>query len=296
MEPQTLALHATELAAEAGRLVMGHFGRHGRTEYKSKDKLHDPVTTADRESEAFLRQEVRRRFPGHAVVGEEEPNTEGAAPDWVWVVDPLDGTTNFVNGLPLFAVSIGVLHQGVPVAGAIFLPLPGTAGGEVYHAYRGGGAFLGERRLQVTANAEPEAGTLASVPAYLWRHLRLRGKLRQGSGEPRTLGSIACELALVARGVFQYAIITGPRIWDVAAGVLLVQEAGGAILTRQGRGPWGPFQRFTPAPSQGQATLKEVAEWRGGVLAANPALAAFLGQRLAPSLGAQLRLILTGEA
>lgn len=296
MESREIEVHAVELAAEAGRLVLGHFGRAIEHEFKSKDKLRDPVTAADKASEAFIRQELQRRFPDHAVVGEEGPNSDGKAPEWVWVVDPLDGTTNFLNGLPIFAVSIGVLRQGVPVVGAIFVPSPSLDGGEVYHASQGGGAFVGERALRVAANAEPEANRLAGVPAYLWRHLRLKGRLRHGAGEPRTLGSIAYELALVARGPLQYAIMTGPRIWDIAAGVVLVQEAGGVALTRRGRGPWAHFQRFGEPPPTAPLTLKELAEWRGGILTANPALAEFLSRRLTPSLGAQLRMILTGES
>ena len=267
---------AVEFARGAGALLLDHFRRPLEVEYKSANR-RDPVTEADRRAEAFLRASISAAYPDHGIVGEEDENTEHETPEFAWVLDPLDGTTNFLNGLPIFASSIGVLRRGVPVVSALFIPGVEGEGGSVYHARLDGGAFQEDRRLAVTENAQPERGRLTGLPSFYWRMYGFRGGLRQRLGEIRSLGSIAFELAMTARGSFQMAMFNAPRIWDVAGGALLVIEAGGSVLTRTRRsGPWRPLDGFrTDAP-----TLDNLRGWRSPVVAGNPELTAHVGARV----------------
>ena len=118
-----------EMARGAGRLLAERFARGVRAEFKDRKKNRDPVTEADRQSQEFLRKEIGTHFPGHAILGEEKLSQEGERPEWVWVLDQLDGTNNFLRGLDVYGVSIGVLHEGRPVVGAIFLAGAGGGGG-----------------------------------------------------------------------------------------------------------------------------------------------------------------------
>ena len=149
---------AVRLVREAGGLLMERFQRPMAIEYKDKEGWRDPVTEADRTAETFLSNELAARFPEHGFVGEEGEGRAAGEGGLTWVVDPLDGTTNFANGLPSFCCSIGLLEHGEPVVGAIFLPWPDTPGGRVFHARRGGGAWEGEDRLQVAPGDKPVAG------------------------------------------------------------------------------------------------------------------------------------------
>ena len=151
--------HAVKIARGAGDILRGHFEHALNVEYKD-DKQSDPVTNADYECQRYLQKAIAKRFPEHGILGEEDNAEERAsadkqpAPDFVWVLDPLDGTRNFLSGLPLYASSIGVLYQGAPVVSAVFLPWPNYNGGIVMHAHRGGGTQVdGVPVVALTAEA-----------------------------------------------------------------------------------------------------------------------------------------------
>lgn len=149
---------AVEMAQGAGDILAGRFGQQISIEYKDKEE-RDPVTEVDKACQEYLVGEISRRFPDHSILGEEEsteskenPDTsETPCGDFLWVLDPLDGTTNFLNGLPVYAVSIGVLHRGRPLVGALFIPWPKPGGGFVLHCRQGGGCFAGETRWRSTS-------------------------------------------------------------------------------------------------------------------------------------------------
>ena len=134
---------AVRLVREAGGLLMERFQRPMAIEYKDKEGWRDPVTEADRTAETFLSNELAARFPHHGFVGEEGEGRAAGEGGLTWVVDPLDGTTNFANGLPSFCCSVALVEHGEPVVGAIFLPWPDTPGGRVFHARRGAGLGRG---------------------------------------------------------------------------------------------------------------------------------------------------------
>ena len=272
---------AVEMAREAGRILRGHFGRPLEVEYKSDGK-RDPVSRADLESQEYLSQVISQRYPDHGIVAEEGPEEDdGPAPDFLWVLDPLDGTSNFVNGLPMYAVSIGVLHRGIPLVGALYIPWPGEAAGSVLHARKGGGAWLDREPLSIPQSDAPEASRLASLPASFGALFRFRKGMRAHLGEVRVTGSIAYELALTVCGAFQYVIIGGPKIWDVAGGALIVVESGGAVLVRNRMArSWEPMSYLGPSWDGGPPSLKKIRNRVGPLIAGNPKVASFVAANL----------------
>ena len=253
---------AADMARQSGEILRQYFRRPLEVEYKDK-KEQDPVTTADKESQRYLCEAISRDFPEHGILGEEGPeDREAAAADFLWVLDPLDGTTNFINGLPAYAVSIGVLHRGSPLVGALFIPWPGQNDGLVLHARKGGGSWAGEERVSISEGDGPKANRLAGLPASFGARFRLRKGLRGRVGEVRVTGSIAYELALTTLGGFQYVLFGGPRVWDVAAGAVLVTEAGGAALVgNKGGRLWEPLTTLGPPWEGGRPNLGQIRDW-----------------------------------
>ncbi len=290
--------HAVELARGAGRILAGHFGGQIVVEYKD-DKERDPVTTADKATQQYLTDEITRRFPDHGILGEEatkeERESEAPARDILWVLDPLDGTTNFLNGLPVFASSIGVMYRGWLVAGALYLPWPNDGGGCVLHCRKGGGCFADGAPVSVYETQEPVPNRLIGVPGYFGVANRFSKRLAGKAGEPRTTGSIAYELAMTARGVMQYTIIGAPRLWDMAAGTLAVIEAGGTVMTRfRGERQWHPLENLVPSWDEKTPTMKELRNWVAPLVAGNHHLAPLVAQNLRRhfSLKAKLRPVM----
>ena len=278
---------AAALAGEAGAMLRSRFRTHLEVEYKDKDK-RDPVTSADKEVQAYLVEAISEKFPDHRVVGEEAPEEEEdseeegtAAADYLWVLDPLDGTTNFLNGLPIYGVSIGVLHRGTPVAGAVFVPWPSDHGGHVLHARKGGGAKLDGEPLVMPRSEGPEANRLSGLPGIFGARYRFRKPMRRKVGEVRLSGSIVYELALTALGAYQYVMLGGPRLWDVAAGVLVVMEAGGAVLVGQSRRVgWQPLSLLGPSWDSGPPTTKDVRSWAAPMVVGMADVAPFVAENI----------------
>ena len=281
-----IAAAAAEFARGAGELLAGYFGRALGVEYKDRAR-QDPVTTADKAAQAYLVGRIARRFPGHGILGEEDSADadQRPAPDWLWVLDPLDGTTNFMNGLPVYASSIGVLYRGRPVAGAVYIPWPTDAGsGVVVHARAGGGAFADGRPAAVYQTDRLRGDRLIGIPGSFGATTRLGAGLKgQPLGQTRVTGSIAYELALTAMGVMQFAIIGAPRLWDMLGGAVAVQEAGGAVMTRlAGRKQWHPLESPVPTWAEKAPTLAELRQWVAPLVAANPTLAPLIAYNLRP--------------
>jgi len=257
---------AVQIAREAGRILLDHFSGPLEVRYKGKNN-RDPVTIADRRSEEYLKAAIKEKFPGHGILGEEGVALAGADSPFLWVLDPLDGTVNYMNGLPVFGVSVGVLWQGRPAAGGIYLPVShrGTPG--VYHARLGSGAFLDDDKLE--AAREPTGRPLAQVPPGF----RLSGRSRKTPREARNLGSVAAELALTACGVFQYAVFGAPKIWDLVAGLVLITETGGLAFVRpKGGRAWLPLERFQPGPGDATKVLEDLRAWSAPVAVGAPAM------------------------
>ncbi len=228
------------MIAEAGKIVLE---RHAalQVEFKGGNKS-DPVTEIDRAVEAYVKGAVAARFPEHAVLGEEGTDPEGRN-DFEWIVDPVDGTLNYVTRLPLYAVSVGVLFKRRPVVGAVLLPVTG----ETLHARHGGGAFRNGEPIRVRESVK--GAFIAGLPVGYGAGFRASKQFRGTLGETRSLGSIAYEMGAVAAGSLDIAAFRGPKIWDVAGAAPIITEAGGRVLYySKRRSTWLPLERFEAPP------------------------------------------------
>jgi myo-inositol-1(or 4)-monophosphatase len=276
---------AAEMARGAGAILSGCFRQQISIDYKDRNQL-DPVTSADKDTQRFLESQITRIFPGHAILGEEtsgEAESDAPSPDFLWVLDPLDGTTNFLNGLPVYATSIGVLYRGRPLVGAVYLPWPSSTGGLVLHCRRGGGCFANGEPVSVFEAERPVGNRLIGLPGSFSHTTRFGSNLKGNLGEPRTTGSIAYELAMTAIGSMQYAIFGAPRMWDVLGGAIAVQEANGMVMTRfKGEKKWHSMDSLVPDWDEKTPSLKELRQWVAPLVAGNQHLAPLIAHNLRP--------------
>jgi myo-inositol-1(or 4)-monophosphatase len=219
------------IAREAGTLLMGYFAEHVTIEYKGDVDL---VTEADRASEKLIVRRLQARWPEHGIVGEEGTRSETEA-EYRWYVDPLDGTTNFAHGYPVFCVSIALVrHDGQLEVGVLYDPTRD----EMFSAERGQGATLNGKRLQVSktkALAESLLGTgFPSHKRHKNPNIHFYHQITLRSHGVRRAGSAALDLANVAGGRYDGFWELNLNPWDTAAGVLIVQEAGGMVTRFDG--------------------------------------------------------------
>jgi myo-inositol-1(or 4)-monophosphatase len=225
---------ATEIAREAGALVAASY-EQGHQE-DQKGHAHNLVTETDRASEALIVDRLRSRFPGHGIRAEEGGGSEAPPGGIIWVVDPLDGTNNFAHGLPIFAVSMAAMAGEAVLAGVTYDPLRD----ELFAARLGGGAWLNGRRLAVSKRERLESSIVATGFPYDKASNPDNNLAQFAAVTPRVrgirrLGSAALDLAYVAAGRMEAYWERGTYAWDVAAGVLMVQEAGGRVTDYAGR-------------------------------------------------------------
>lgn len=262
--------YAIDLARGAGKIVLDHYGKVSRLTKRHQEA----VTDADRASQRYIVAGLRRRFPEDGIIGEENETGEAITFDVpdpnrrIWVIDPIDGTNNFIAGMGAFAVCIALMERGTPVIGVVF----DVTRDLVYSAAAGEGTWAGTQRLRaldtplsdasmimLTSNLLDSAGRLPSW-AVRW--------LGQTNWKIRILGSAALEAAQVAAGVAHGAITMNGKLWDVAAPAALVLEAGGLVTDLKGnsvfpfnaRGYEGAKVPFiAAAPAAHPALLREVA-------------------------------------
>ncbi|MBI1292153.1 inositol monophosphatase [bacterium] len=229
-----------ELARGAGAVLMRHFRRLGTYEKKGAIDLQ---TVADRESEAWLTAQIRARFPEHSILAEEDGSIINPGSDFLWIIDPLDGTTNYAHGLRFFGVSIGLTHRGAPFAGAILAP----ALDELYLAALGAGATRNGERIHVSMTTELiDALVVTGYPYNRAQYAEVlsdvhKAALIETRGVLR-LGAASLDFANVAAGHLEAFWEWGLKPWDMAAGALLVSEAGGKL---GGLVPGEPFDLFS---------------------------------------------------
>ena len=230
-ERQQFVPAMAEIAREAGALLMGYFQRRVKVEYKGDVDL---VTEADRASEALITRRIRERWPGHNILGEEGTRTEQGS-EYRWYVDPLDGTTNFAHGFPVFCVSLGLEHNDERVAAVIFDPTRD----EMFTSQKGGGAFLNGRPIHVsTISNLAECLVATGFPSHK-RHknpnIFFYHQITLKTHGVRRAGSAALDLCDVACGRFDGFWEFNLNPWDTAAGVLMVEEAGGRVTRFDGQ-------------------------------------------------------------
>jgi len=221
---------AVEIAREAGALLAGYFERRIGFELKGD---YDLVTEADHASEALVVNRLRSYFPSHAILAEESGLLDTSS-EYRWYVDPLDGTTNFAHGYPVFNVSIGLARAGELICGAIYDPIRQ----ELFTAERGAGAYLNGRRISVSRVTKLEESLLATGFPSRKRHENLNvhffHQVAMFTHGVRRGGSAAIDLAYVACGRLEGFWEFGLNPWDIAAGALLVTEAGGKCSDMRG--------------------------------------------------------------
>ncbi len=219
------------VACEAARAAGDVIARHSRGERESWDKAENhPVTQADLEANEAITRTLRASFPDDFILSEETYDSrERLAAERLWIIDPLDGTKEFIAGIPEFAVSVALTVAGEPVVGVVLQPLTQ----ECYWGSRGGGAWLNEARIGVSTVEELGAAVVLSS----------RSEMQRGKTQPfeplfkelRPVGSVALKLALIAAGRGDLWISAAPKSeWDVCGGDLLVREAGGTFQTLEG--------------------------------------------------------------
>ena len=216
-----------KIALEAGEIVRNGFGKNFNIEFKTSES--NLVTEIDKASEKKIIEYIRKEFPSHGILAEESGEHKNTS-DYLWVIDPLDGTTNFAHGLPIFSVSIGVQKNGVTIAGVVYDVMQNIA----YSAEAGSGAFANGIRINVNSNSNLARALLvtgfpynvAENPENAFGKFTAMTKASRGV---RRLGSAAIDLCYVAKGVFEgfWEVYLHP--WDVCAGKLIVEEAGGLV-------------------------------------------------------------------
>ena len=220
---------------EAGALIRDRIGNVSSSVIQNKGPS-DYVTEVDMRSEALIIEAVAGHFPDHHIMAEESPKGE-PQPGYTWIIDPLDGTTNFIHGFPFVAVSIGVFRDGEPLLGLVLDPVRE----ELFTARRGGGAYLNGRRIQVSEKQPLEDALIATGFPVRYKHLldpyltTFKNIFRSVSGIRRA-GAAALDLAYLAAGRVDGFWEAGLAPWDVAAGSLLVTEAGGIVSDFHGGG------------------------------------------------------------
>lgn len=234
---------AESAAREAGRLIRERIGR--ATSIGEKTSNMDLVTEVDKESEAIIRTELLAAFPEHKILGEEgvapgsqastEALSKAVSAEYLWIVDPIDGTTNFVHGYPGCTVSIALAHRGEVIVGVIYDPLRD----EMFSARRNEGAYLNGERIAVSKEDSLNVSLLATgfpVDREWARNVNVRGlnALILHCRNIRAAGSAALHMAYVACGRLTGFWEIDLNAWDLAAGSLLVQEAGGRVTNTEG--------------------------------------------------------------
>ena len=223
-----------QAARKAARALKRDFGEVEKLQVSLKGPANF-VTAADRRAEETLFQELSKSRPGYGFLGEEGGRREGADKTHTWIVDPLDGTTNFLHGIPQFAISIALERERTIVAGLIYNP----ATDELFTAERGKGAFLNDQRIRVAARKNlADAVVACGLPHYGRGDLALAGKetaaVQQRVAGMRRFGAAALDLAWVAAGRVDGYWERDVKPWDIAAGLILVREAGGFVSDLNG--------------------------------------------------------------
>lgn len=229
----------------------------------------DFVTEVDRLAEEAIIDILREAYPGHSILAEESGTSGDSQAEYQWIIDPLDGTTNFIHGFPQYAVSIALAHKGVLSHAVVY----DTSRNELFTASKGGGAFLNEKRIRVSKRTRLEESLIGTgFPYRSFEHidayLAIFRELAQKTAGMRRPGAASLDLAYVATGRLDGFWEFGLSPWDMAAGALLITEAGGLV---------------------GDATGEQGYLASGNFVAGNPKIFALLLQSLAPHLSEPLR-------
>jgi len=219
-----------QLAKQAGQALLKEFDKKRAFKFKGK---HDIVTRADLLAEKIILTKIRKKYPTHQILS-EEAGLKKTKSDYLWIVDPLDGTTNFAFGNPLFSTCIALAKNKKVIAGAIYIPYMK----EMYSAEINKGAFLNNKKIKVSKNNDLNQAFITychgGEEKHMKRLLKYYNYLKLNYFDARQLGSAGVELAFVASGKTDLYFAPGEKAWDAAAGSLIVKEAGGKVTDFEG--------------------------------------------------------------
>ncbi|WP_373098939.1 MULTISPECIES: inositol-1-monophosphatase [Pasteurellaceae] len=225
---------AIRAARRAGNIIAKGYERRDEIQTTSKGK-NDFVTNIDKASEAAIIEVIKKSYPEHTIITEESGALEGKDSEVQWIIDPLDGTTNFIKGLPHFSVSIAIRVKGRTEVGVVYDPMRN----ELFTAVRGEGAKLNELRLRVDNKRDLQGTVLVTgfpfkKPTLMPIHFAMMNSLISEVADFRRTGSAALDLCYVAAGRVDGYFEMGVKAWDIAAGDLIVREAGGLVCDFNG--------------------------------------------------------------
>jgi myo-inositol-1(or 4)-monophosphatase len=225
---------AADAAIAASKIILRSLDNLDKITIENKAR-NDFVTEIDKKSEQIIIDTIHKAYPKHAILSEEIGSLEGTE-DYLWIIDPLDGTVNYIHGNPHFSISIGIKHKNKLQHGLVYDPLRQ----EMFHATNGNGAFLNNKRIRVSAHKELTGSLLSTGLAhnqmeYMESYFKVLKPMLLPTAGIRRSGSAALDLAYVASGrldgMWQFAL----RPWDIAAGAVIVQEAGGVVKDCSGK-------------------------------------------------------------
>jgi myo-inositol-1(or 4)-monophosphatase len=219
---------AKQAALEAAQILLDNFGKVTKSDIVEK-RLNDFLTYVDEQSERKIISIIKARFPDHAILAEESGMATGNS-DYKWIIDPLDGTKNYISGIPIFGISIALSYQNTMIFGLIYDPIRK----EMYHAVKDKGAYLNDTPIKVSGQANLVHSLLATgfpfrYKEFLPNYMKCFEDIFRNISGMRRMGAAAIDLAYVASGIFEgfWEIALSP--WDVAAGQLLIRESGGKV-------------------------------------------------------------------
>ena len=261
----------------AGDYVLNNFD--GSFQIFSKDKKNNLVTEIDHNAQKIIIENIKKNYPNHLIVGEEDNiMTIKNTSEFIWVIDPIDGTTNFVNGIPNFAISIALLKNYEPIAGVIWIPWPNNEKSLIFSSSKNNGSRVGSLKLDLTENniSTLEEGSVTSYSSFSTlfgnknRDIKPWNKIIKG--EKRVIGTVAYEMALVAKGVIKFGLFGPASIWDFGAGLLIIKEAGGVIyFLDKNYNIQDKFYSFESLMKKNNSIdEKMIYEWTGQFLIGNP--------------------------
>ena len=229
MQLSSLCEQVIAITKQAGHFIGGEAAKFNTeaVEYKG---VNNVVSYVDKQAELFLVEKLGALLPEAGFITEEDTVVSDRSKEWVWIIDPLDGTANFVHGLPMYSVSVGLMHNGKMVVGVVYHVSPD----QCYYAWKDGGAFCNGNPIHVSkSNTLGESLLATGFPYYEFskmpEYLDVLQHLMRVTHGLRRFGSAAIDLALVASGKFDGFYEYNLNSWDMAAGILLVQEAGGIV-------------------------------------------------------------------
>jgi len=257
-----------------------------KEDYKISDKNHvkgdNPVTDIDHDSQNLIIKKIKENFPLHGILGEEGNQSESTKSDYLWIIDPIDGTKNFINQLPLYCVSIAVFYKGAPLIGSVGIPWDSNA---IIYAIKDEGIKSNFSSIKKIANKDkPVPGIISFAPTFFQSSYAINKDFYKHSGELRNLGATALEMALVANGNAQLALSGYAFTWDFAASWILIKESGKEILFgNMEKNKWEDINPWNEFFINGHYNLKKLKSWRGKFVAFDKGLYDYIVNNINPN-------------